>query len=324
MATLTSRYFILFITAMCFFSCGKDPASPPTPKDSWVFIANINGAKWVPGYCEAVYNVKRHQLHLYASDTLGTYHLAVGISIDSISPLKKYVLESNGDNAAEIDAGMEQYNTDHNLADAGGSFSLSSFDTLHGTFSGSLQFLSYSADRAKKLTFSTDSLKNIPVRIDTSAYDGSLASCTVNGVKSTHWQSRNFFAKITCSTITDTGAIKKSLELHIQSIVGGFPNHRYLLFRIPLDNPVGTYTVYPDAAPYSYCGRMNITSGYCIDNYDNSYHVTDGNITIIQNDPVLKKMKANFNISYKNLNVPGETIQISNGHIELNSWEEQN
>lgn len=322
MKTLASRYFILFIVFMGFFSCGKDQDTPATPGNSYLFTATINGTEWAPDYCKATYNVERHQLKLFASDSLGKYYLTVGISIDSVSPLKKYVLESNGNNVAEVVAGMEQYNTDHNLADAGGSFTLSSLDTLNGTLSGSLQFLSYSGDRIKKLTFSADSLKNIPIQLDTSSYDGSLASCTVNGVKNTRWQSRNFFAKVTCSTITDTAIIDKRLELHIESIVGGYPNHRFILFRIPLNNPAGTYTVYPDSAPYFYCGRMNITSGYWINNIDVGYLATEGNITITQIDTVMKKIKADFNISYKDVAGSGETIQISNGHIELNSWED--
>jgi len=318
-----SRYCILFIIVTGFLSCGKHPDTAATPQNSQKFTAIINGSKWTPGYCNATYNVKRHQLYLYASDSLGQYHLEVGISIDSASLLKKYILESNGDNVAEVITGMDQYNTDHNLADAGGSFTLYSLDTLNGTLSGSLQFIGYSEDRTKQLTFSADSLTNIPIEVDQSSDDGSLASCIVNGVKNTRWQSKNFFAKITCSTITDTAIIDKSLELHIESIVGGYPNHRFLLFRIPLNNPVGTYTVYPDSAPYFYCGRMNITSGYWINNIDISYQAVSGNITITQIDTAMKKMKADFSIVYKDLTGAGGTIQISNGHFELNNWEGQ-
>lgn len=322
MTSLASRYFILFIAAMVFFSCGKHRDTSATTGNSKVFTATINGTEWSANYCKATYNVQRHELQLYASDTtFGKYYLSVGISLDSVSPLKKYVLESNGDNVAEVFTGMEQYNTDHNLEDAGGFFTLSSFDTLKGTLSGSLQFLSYSGDRTKKLTFSADSLNNVPLEMDYSDYDGSLASCTVNGVKNTRWQSRNFFAKVTCFTYTNTG-INKSLEVHIESIVGGYPNHRFLLFRIPLNNPAGTYTIYPDAAPYFYCGKMNITSGYWINNIDISYLANEGNITITQIDTAKKKMKADFNISYKDLTGSNETIKISDGHFELNSWED--
>lgn len=314
------QYFMLLIFALIFFSCEKEADIPEPPK---IFAATINGTDWAPTDCQVEYDSKRRQLHFKASDARGQYYLHVGISLDSVSPLKNYILEGNGNHVAEIVTGQGQYNTDHNLPDAGGIFTLTSLDTIKGTLSGSLHFLSYSADRSNKLIFSADSLNNIPVETYNSSYDGSLVSCIVNGVKTTPWQSRNFFAKITCSTLSDTGPVNKRLELHIQSIVGGYPNHRFILFRIPIDNPVGTYTLSPDAAPYIYCGRMDITTGYWINNYEESYIFNTGTIVITEMDKVKRKMKANFNITYKSPTRQGETIQLSDGSIELNGWQDQ-
>lgn len=196
------------IFALIFFSCEKEEDIPEPPE---IFSATINGTDWAPTNCRVEYDSKRYQLHFRASDARGQYYLHVGISLDSVAPLKKYVLESNGNHVAEIVTGLDQYNTDHNLADAGGFFTLTSLDTIAGTFSGRLHFLSYSADRSNKLTFSADSLNNIPLETYNSSYDGSLASCTVKGVKTISWQSRNFFAKITCATITDAGPVNKLL-----------------------------------------------------------------------------------------------------------------
>lgn len=310
---------MLLIVALVFFSCEKEEDIPEPPK---VFAATINGIEWAPTRCDVEYDTKRRQLHLKASDDRGQYYLELGISLDSVSPLKKYTLESNGNHVAEINTGPEQFFTDQNVPDAGGFFTLTSLDTIKGTLSGSLHFTSYPGDRSKKLTFSADSLNNIPVKTYNSLYDGSFASCKVRGVKTTLWQSRNFFAKITCYEVTGAGPVNKRLELRIQSVVGTHPNHRFILFRIPIDKPVGTYTLSPDAAPYIYCGNTSITTGYYTNYFGEGYTLDKGNIVITEMDLVKKKMKAIFNITYKSPTIQGETIQISDGHIELNGWEE--
>lgn len=314
------KIIYLLLTSLFLLSLSGCTKERPDDKPEYdgKLVGQMNGVEWVSSYHEAFYYPQYHQLLIRASDSLNHYHLTAGINLDSISPLKSYVLESNGNNVAEVVSGMVQYNSDHNIEDAGGNFVLSDLDTLAKTMNGTLHFISYSADRQQKLTFSSDEIKDIPLTIVNTPYDGSIASCIVEGVKTTQWQSKNFFAKVTCWS----GGDNKTLEVHIESPIGGYPNHHFLLLRIPLVNLIGTYPVLADLPPYFYCGTKNITSRYSIDNLGESYYPTGGNINITLCDTALKILKANFNIAYTDTTARKESIQVLNGQIQINKWEE--
>lgn len=309
---LTLLYIVVFS------SCGKDDTSPPPPTDPGVFKAVMNGKTWEPNLHKATYFPKRKQLFIYASDY--EYELNLGISIDPLAALKNYLLEPNGNNAAEIITRGDKFNSDHNVIDAGGSLSLTKFDTTNKLINGNFLFTSYSKDRSEKLVFTSGEITDIPLTIDTASYDESFAICDVNGVKNTSWLAKDFFAKVTCVA----QGIGETLQLHISSILGGHPNKRYILLQIPLNLKVGTYQILPDLPPYFYCGNQNITSRYTISNYENSYYATSGTFKITQIDTTLRKLKANFDMVVKDTTSRGESIHISNGSLTLNYWSRMN
>ena len=169
----------------------------------------------------------------------------------------------------------------------------------------------------EEIIFSSE-ITDIPLtihRIDTFNYKGSYAKCTVTGATTTNWQAKNFDARVNCK-LGDNGR----LDLYIGSILGPNFGNRYILIKLPLNNQTGIFQVYPDMPPYFYCGNTYITSRYSLNDYPNDYFATSGTFNIINMDTALKKLNATFNITFKDTSSRQETIQITNGAINLNNW----
>lgn len=66
--------------------------------------------------------------------------------------------------------------------------------------------------------------------------------------------------------------------------------------------------------------RYDMMSSYCSYNYDKRYFATSGELNIINVDTALRKLNATFYIQYRDTTSKGETVQISNGTINLNTW----
>jgi hypothetical protein len=307
--------FIVLSLTLIICGCSKDDVDPGEI-DPGKLIATINGSKWAPPKHKAIYYPKWRQILIIASDANHT--LIAGIHIDSVNVFKNYTLEPNGDNGASIRIGQTRYSSDQNVIDAGGNFVLTKLDTAKKQLSGSLQFIAYPPSRADKIVFASSEITDIPIEIDTVDYDGSYVTCTVNGVKTTNWRSIDLWGKITCIA----GASNKRLELHISSLIGGYPDGRYIVIRIPLHNGVGTHVVYPDSPPDFYCGTPKITSRYNLGHYDNSYYAISGTFNISKIDTALRKINASFSINFKDTSSRQETIQITNGILNLNYWSE--
>ena len=295
--------------------CDKndDPAPQPQPvhRDSGEFVALVNDKLWKPNRHTAVYWRKWQQLYILASDD--DRQLEMAINLDFSNLLKNYLLESNGGNVAELITSSVSYNSDDNVSDAGGKFVLTKLDTVQMKVSGELQFVSYPGKRDNKITFISTAIKDLPLSINTTDYDGSLASCTAIGVKTTEWVSKDIFADIICSS-----GSQERLEVQIFSPI--MRRTRKLILSIPILKP-GVYPVYPDTPPYnSSCLNEYFRSTYLLHDSTNSYHATSGTINIISIDPLQKKMNATFDIIYRNT-TRQETIQIKNGILKLESWE---
>ena len=308
--------FVVLSLTLIICGCSKDDVDPGEV-DPGKLVATINGSKWAPTKHEAIYYPKWRQILIIASDA--NHKLTVGINIDSVNIFKSYTLESNGDNGASLQTGQTYYSSDQNMIDAGGNFVLTKLDTAKKQLSGSLQFVAYPPSRTDKLIFTSSEITDIPIKIDTVDYDGSYVTCTVNGVKATNWRSIDVWGRIDCIA----GGTRKRLQLNIASLLNpGPPNGRYIVMKIPLDNGVGTHIIYPDSPPDFYCGTTKITSRYNLGDSDNGYYAISGTITISKIDTVLKKMNASFSINFKDTSSRQETIQITNGILNLNYWSE--
>jgi hypothetical protein len=243
--------------------------------------------------------------------------LYIGINIDSANPVKNYLFTSHGDNAAQIeysDQTQWRFNSDHDLPDAGGYLQLTEFDTIQKIFSGNLQFVSYSQDRSIRKVLSGGVFTHVPFAIDdTSVYNGNYAECVVTGATTTNWHTKDMTAHI-----SERCGLFSTLTLEINSIIGGFAQNRYLSLQIPLHNSPGTYPVQTELE-YLPCGSNVVKSYYNINNINNTYHATSGTIDIISIDTAQKLLNANFNISFQDT-LRHETIQITNGSVQLKGW----
>ncbi|MFL5741605.1 MAG: hypothetical protein ACJ75B_15375 [Flavisolibacter sp.] len=64
-----------------------------------------------------------------------------------------------------------------------------------------------------------------------------------------------------------------------------------------------------------------ISARYVLNDYDNPYQATSGNITITKLDTAKRKLEANFNLVVRQ-NKAGvqKTIRITNGEMKLTNW----
>ena len=307
-------------------SCKKDKGTP-IPTDTGTFTASINGQSWNPHRHSATYYSQWKQLYISCKrdEYDNPYGFNAGFIIDPANALRTYLLEPNGSSVARvIDPLGSIFFTDQNLADAGGSFTLTKFDTVQHLLSGQFQFKAYTADRNGQLIFSNNVITDIPLFVDAAnSYDGSTASCDIAGTSNISWFTKDFNKKISCFI---TGLHDSTVSISIRAIVhdDGYGD-RNLTFFIPLKKPAGTYPVYSVHSAANSCalsGDITCRYGFGIgDQYD--YFPTSGTFTINLIDTVARKINANFNVVLKD-SLTSQTIQVSNGQLFINGWKGSN
>lgn len=304
------RFLLYFSLVVLLMSrCRKDQ-KPSAQQD--YFTLTINGSARLPSTYSAIYFSDWHQLFIKASND--SYNLDVGINTDSVSLLRHYLLQGNGDNEAILKEGNETYYSSLDEAEIGGSFELIKFDTINKRISGRLNFIAYSSDKSGKKVISSGVLQDVAYSVPRYAYNGNSAECTIQGKKTTEWHSKDIFTQYVC----DWGNAKSTLELDICSIIGYYPNHRYIGFKIPLELlNVGIFQVYPQLLPTHDCQDRRVTTFYNLGNY--FYTPVSGTLHITYVNTALKKLMAEFDIVYKDP-VTQNTIHIENGKLNLNTW----
>jgi hypothetical protein len=311
--------FYLFFSTLLIISCQRDnhEGIQITP-DPGTFNATINSVTWNPPKHKAVYNKTYHELYITASDD--SYTLSMALGYDSVSMLKSYPLESNGDNDAVLRIGNDFYYSGTNMRDAGGSFVLTKLDTVQRKVSGLLQFVGYTSTRDKRVNFLSTAIEDLPLSVDTFRYDGNHADFTVIGATTTICHSKIPSARISC--ISDYKY--KKMEVNITSALGEFSAlGRYLKFQIPTYLPTGAVQILPDTPPYTYCGgNNNVTARYVIDDYNKAYYATSGTINFTSIDTTQRRLNATFTLSLKDTTSRQESIQIVNGRLTIDRWSE--
>jgi hypothetical protein len=305
---------LLVISCALLFNtnCKKSHESQNGPTSTGTFIATIDGTTWKPSSYAARYFPKWHQLYIWANGN--NFDLLMGVNIDSINALKKYILESNGDNEATInETHLTEYFSSHDMSDAGGTFELNKFDTSKGILSGSLQFVGYSSNKSKSILLSSTQITDIDIITDTFSYNGNTADCTITGAKTTKWNSKDIYANLLCAT----DASKKTLEIQVLSLLDQPFGYRFIGFKIPLEQGIGIFPVYSQTSFNNTCQNRTVTTIYKLGNY--SYLPDQGNFKITYLDTALKKLKAEYNIIYKD-SLKSSTIQFTNGQITINAW----
>jgi hypothetical protein len=249
----------------------------------------------------ATYYPQAQFLYIKASEQM---FLDLSVYLDAASPVKNYVFEPNGSNAASIQLGDGSgvFMSDNNVADAGGSFSLTAFDTVGKILSFSFRTTCYAGDRAvKKIVSST--ITNLSFKVDTLRYRGNSMSCTVNGVKATNWQ-------------TQTGAYLSNFSNGLTFKFTSSSVPRGLYFNIPFGLGPGTFSMYPGAYGSAY-NPGKAEGAYVIDSV---YYPTSGTINITRLEVAQRKFEASFNLNVQDSR--GDRIQITNGSFVINTWKD--
>lgn len=319
------KHFILIGISILLVvqSCSKPDDLPVQQKDPGLVSGKIDGNGWEPVKYKATYYPKWSQVVITADypdypapESYKFYNLTFGVNIDSLNPLKSYSLVPHGDNNALLYNPQGFFLTDQNEADAGGNFSLLKLDTLNRKLSCRMDFIAYSTNRSKKLSFTQGEFIDITLVVDQQDNPGEYMECSITGVNNTRWKAKDFQIKaVTCSWGNGTG---KRITVEAVSIVG----QRLLTFQIPLNNGVGNFPLYPTLAPYSFCSNLAITSTYNMNNSESTYFVTSGTINISELDILGKKLKATFNGTYKDT-LRQEVLEITNGLLNINDWRDQ-
>lgn len=319
-----SIFTFLLLTSGCVKD-NDDPTDPPPPDpitnaDSAKFIGLIDSTEWAPRYLTATYFSKWNELYLRAGDVKGpgssNSTVQAGLAVDSVVALKKYLLEPHGDNNAQL-FNNGYYYSDHNMADAGGSFTLTKFDLVNKRVSGVLQFKGYNYKKTKSITFTSKKIEDIPLTIDTTSNPGNTASCTIAGVVTTNWQRNITIASLGCYNSLG----QESLYIDIESLSDYYGNDRSIHFEVPLQYGKGTYLI--STKPYISCAMDGIYSKYMVNDYNNMYLPVSGQMTIESIDVANRKLKASFSINYQDT-TKGEMINITNGKLNINYWRGRN
>jgi hypothetical protein len=320
----------LFLT---MFSCNKSNSSSNDDNldiDSGRFLALVDSAKWHPAYHEAIYYSKWNQLYIKVKDAVTWARLEGGVNLDSITPLKKYPLLPNGDDAFYYTNNLSNssvvdvvtFYTNLNMAGSGGNFTLTKFDTVKKTFSGILEFTAYDRYKSRMVKVATTTMEDIPFTKNTLKYVGSNASCTILGATTTHRQSKDVSAEVTCakgSAVVGQNVITDEImDINISSILNE-PQLNNIYIRMPVSATPGKYEVYPNVAPYIYCGDKHVVSTFSDGKYNRKYMAVSGIFNVLSIDSLNRKLEATYNIQYQD-NDTKESLIISNGKISLKYW----
>jgi hypothetical protein len=328
-ATLLSVSLLLTI-----YSCNKNNNSSSDDKDvdidSGKFLVQVDSTKWHPAYHNAIYYSKWNQLYIKVKDRETWAMLEGGVNLDSINPLKKYPLLPNGDDAFSYTNNLSNssvvdlvtFYTNLNMAGSGGSFTITRFDTVKKNFSGILEFTAYDSYKSRKVKIATTTIEDIPFTINTMNYNGSNASCTIQGVTTTDRQSKDLTAQVNCASgsvvVGQNAVTNEIMDINIFSILHGSQlNNIYI--RMPVSKTAGKYEVYPNVAPYIYCGDKHVVSTFTDGKYNRKYMAVSGEFNVLSIDSLNRKLEATYNIQYQD-NDTKEILNISNGKISLKNW----
>ena len=332
---------LLFITIL-FFACQKDPIISPIEKTCdfakmGVFSATINNQPWNACQYKAIYYTHAKLLSVIAIDKDSKNELRFYITLDSLYPLKNYIIGPNRTTASEILEditsdivdGYDNYFCDFNKTGVGGSITISKLDVPTQKMSATFTTTGYSIKQKKLITVQEGIIDNI--EMDTSGQvfsNGSYVSADINNVS---WYGTDMFKKITLMS----GLQNQFLELKIPGYYledysfltswgHSYNDHaqRYLSFQLPLKLGTGTFQLYPQKEPFFYQllnAEKHIFS-YNLHNSDESFFPLTGTITITNIDMAGKNLDAIF--STQTIDTTGNTMNFTNGKIHIVKWED--
>lgn len=184
-------YPLCIALLVCFSSCESDDPETPEricqPASDGGISAAINATNWTGCEFKAVYYRKDHQLSVSAVDKRSTYELRFSISLDSVSPLKNYLINSNSNNGLAIIEQVGQtiygYECDYLKPTIGGGFNLTSFDTATGRLSASFRATGFDYENNRTIDIENGVMMNVKLnKSDSSQRSRAYLRAKINGV----------------------------------------------------------------------------------------------------------------------------------------------
>jgi hypothetical protein len=332
-------YLILLVTT-AFAACTKDGDEEPDPIPCNIqanenFSANINSIPWKSCYFKAVYYTKRKLLSVAALDSNYRNELRFFITLDTVNPLKNYLIGPHTTSGFEILAdksGGQNISRTINYCDIdrpsiGAIFNLTKLDTVAKKLSATFSANGYSLELGTMINIQSGVIDNIKLDTSQSTFaDNSYASATING---TNWYGKGMFKKITLTAGGQDQFLSVKIpgyyidNIGFQDWARNYNNNseRYLSLQIPLSTGTGTFQLYPERMPYS---SQPLSTPYHIfshniHNGDKKFYPINGTITITHLDMALRNLDATFSTQTKDTN--NVIINFANGKIHIVNWE---
>lgn len=330
---------LIVFFVVCFLSCKKTDNDNNLVEcnliSGEIFSAALNNSSWNGCKYKATYFYKDKQLCIASIDEQSKNEFRFYIQVDSVNPLKTYFFGRHSIHGLEMVANVNTVNLaesgksfcDLPKPNVGGEIKITQLDTITKKLSATFSAIGYNPTANKFNTITNGIITNI--KLDTSSYmfgyypvDKSFVSATINNDV---WRGSGFFIK----SITTGGSIQ-GLEIkatgytnkyhQILDYYGRAPiEERFLSIYIPTNFPLGTYTLYPERAPYFYAPVSSyILFSYSEREYFNRFQPTSGFITITNIDRVNRNLDATFSAQTKDS--LGNSLNFTNGKVHIVNW----
>ncbi|MFN8244731.1 MAG: hypothetical protein U0X40_11815 [Ferruginibacter sp.] len=322
-------------------SCKKEDTSDTlrtcNPSTDGTLTATLNGKSWTACNFKAVYYSKDRSLSITAIDENSDYELRFFISVDSITPLKQYAINSTGNSGLEIVESLVSGNmssSDIYFCDllnpgTGGSFTLTKLDTLSGELAGSFAITGYSQSQTKTITLTNGQLLNVKLIKSAKSYNSSsYISANINGVS---WFSRQVYAQINGYVGSPQFSFLNVVAMGYPADLGDCPqylvsftrsfswgNGRSLNFSIPTYGAPGTYPLEANSSSTPISAHYNFN--YNHHDYQNLFNPLPGSTISITNiDTAHRNLDINFTAQAKDST--GRLFNFSTGKIHIVNWQ---
>ena len=300
------------------------------------FEAAINGQSWKACLFKAVYYPKDKLLAIKAIDNAYQFELRFFITVDSITPLKTYNINSSSNNGLDIIESIgsgSMHGTDIYFCDlvrpgTGGTLVLSKLDTVAGLISASFNVNGYSQNQSKNITLSNGVINEVKlIKSSVSVDQGSYISATINGA---NWYSKQVYAMVGGYSGSPAYSYLDFRAMAYPDDIGDCPQYnqsysrdpfwavgRNLVFNIPLYLPPGTYKLEPanlfsPNTPHHLLGYNHHNSN------DQYYPLAGSSITVTAIDTANKRIDINFTAQIRD--ATGNSFNLTNGKIQLRWW----
>lgn len=331
------KLIIPFLTvSILLFACKKDNANRRTctSNNDGSISATIDNQQWSACEFKTAYYPQEDLISIVAIDESSNLEIRFYITIDSITPLKVYNINSNENNGIEIVQAINISNgnswdlfvCDRQKPGIGGTFVLNNLDTISGKISATFSITGFSEYQNRNITVNNGVINNVKLTTHNIQYeDPSYLRAKINGV---NWYTKQLSARV---YLNIGGANNSFLSVEGQGYQRDlgycqsyFDAHqagsgRILFFYIPLSLGVGIYPLEPSNMFQQTISSQHFLFNFEHYDYDNRYYpITGSNILVTHLESINRKLDATFTTQAKDS--LGNIFNFTSGEIHLTDW----